>query len=721
MNTISKQKFWFNHYFLLFVITILGYWQIAFLYHPPKFDMIDCFYPWRYMVSENIRNGLMPLWNPYQKLGYPIHADPQSAAWYPITWLISLFYGYNIYSLSFEFILHVFLAAVGMYKLAQALSMKKEVAFFMAISYLFSGFIIGNAQHFTYVISATWIPFILASYINMEQSSKLKYALMAALFMSLLFSGGYPAFSFVFIYLLIILFSFYTIQYLKEKNSAKLFVWIKQNALFAFVFLILSAVSLVSIYGVMAHINRGEGLSLSKVLFGPFSPQCSISFLLPFAAIKNMDFFDTDLSMSNAYIGIVPFILFIGYFFIKKTKIINVLFVFGAVSLIAAFGAYTPLREFLYQYVPLMNLFRFPSMFRLFTIISFIIAGGYYLNTIETLPNKKTILIITTSIILFFTCTLFYARLQGYLTMSHFIKNELFIFSRNSFLLQHVAFQSIIQILICIVCIVLWIKIKNSTILIYSMSALLVADLFIATQLNAAYTVFSQEFKTEEVKKFTNAFPEKFPIPENKNVSAFSDTTQGLAGTVFWKNLNTFHKNFAFDGFNSFGFKNYEYLQDSLPNLFLATIQNKPLFLASTIYPTDSLAIHRIKKINPSTVYLNAKDYNSIKNKSLKQSVGDTILINSFSPNKIECTVKTENAQLLTLLQNNYNGWKLTVNGKAEKILTSNLCFMSAQLNPGINNVVFYYSPTNIYWAAVVSLAGLIVVISVLIYPYFRK
>ena len=39
---------------------------------------------------EALRGGELPLWNPYERGGYPFAADPQAALWSPLSWLTYL-------------------------------------------------------------------------------------------------------------------------------------------------------------------------------------------------------------------------------------------------------------------------------------------------------------------------------------------------------------------------------------------------------------------------------------------------------------------------------------------------------------------------------------------------------------------------------------------------------------------------------------------------------
>ena len=94
---------YFIHIVILFLLTVVVFYPLSFNLLPMKHDAIDCFFPWRYFISSEISQGNFPYWNPYQDLGYPIHADPSSGAWYPIVWVFSLFGKYSLYTINIEY------------------------------------------------------------------------------------------------------------------------------------------------------------------------------------------------------------------------------------------------------------------------------------------------------------------------------------------------------------------------------------------------------------------------------------------------------------------------------------------------------------------------------------------------------------------------------------------------------------------------------------------
>ena len=196
-------------YIIFLIVAVLVFFPISFFLYPVKYDAIDCFYPWRFHIGECLQNGQLPYWNPFQDLGYPIHADPSSGAWYPLVWIIGYFSGYSIYTIGFEFWIHTFFAGIGFYLLAKTLKFEQNYALLAGISYMLCGVFIGNAQHLPYIISAAWLPFVLNFYFRMVQERSYWNSLRAAFFLFLMVSGGYPAFTIILFYLLLLFFCIY--------------------------------------------------------------------------------------------------------------------------------------------------------------------------------------------------------------------------------------------------------------------------------------------------------------------------------------------------------------------------------------------------------------------------------------------------------------------------------------------------------------------------------
>jgi len=138
----------------LLLTTIAFYFELAFFIFPTKWDNLSAYFPYKYTASQWWLNGHLPLWDFYQNLGYPMHANPQGYVWYPITWLFSLPSGYSLYSLNLELLFHIWVAAVGTYFFAKHLKISAYVAFCVAMVYSASGFMLGTSHMIGFVIAA---------------------------------------------------------------------------------------------------------------------------------------------------------------------------------------------------------------------------------------------------------------------------------------------------------------------------------------------------------------------------------------------------------------------------------------------------------------------------------------------------------------------------------------------------------------------------------------
>jgi hypothetical protein len=138
---------------LLLGFVLLAYWPLSTGQLCMKYDILDQFFQYRHFLSDSLSNGVWPLWTPWQYYGFPYFADPQSAAWYPPAWLIASLRPYDLYSLYFEWLAHVFMGGLGFYFLLRKLGVTLVSALTMALLYECNGVFLGNAQHFTYIIS----------------------------------------------------------------------------------------------------------------------------------------------------------------------------------------------------------------------------------------------------------------------------------------------------------------------------------------------------------------------------------------------------------------------------------------------------------------------------------------------------------------------------------------------------------------------------------------
>ena len=118
--------------------------------------------PQALFVAKALRDGELPLWNPFIYCGHPFAANIQTALFYPPRLLATLLGGITakgmLYSLEIELILHVFLAGVFCYLLIRQLGMQPAVALIGASSFQLGAFFASQAEHLGAIEGMAWLP-----------------------------------------------------------------------------------------------------------------------------------------------------------------------------------------------------------------------------------------------------------------------------------------------------------------------------------------------------------------------------------------------------------------------------------------------------------------------------------------------------------------------------------------------------------------------------------
>jgi hypothetical protein len=146
-------------------------------------------------LHDAVRDGQLPLWNPFDRAGYPLHADPQAGVLYPVNWLLvalSFVTGTKWWLVAIKIIAHFWLAGFGMYtflrwrKLPQAACYAGGV-FFM-LCYPFS-----HAMFSALNWGMAWLPWMLLAVEAWAQRPSLGRGAGVALAFGLAELAGAPA------------------------------------------------------------------------------------------------------------------------------------------------------------------------------------------------------------------------------------------------------------------------------------------------------------------------------------------------------------------------------------------------------------------------------------------------------------------------------------------------------------------------------------------------
>ena len=703
--------------FLAFVVlTVIAYWQIAFLQNSLKWDMLGCYLPWRYHVGECLQNGVFPFWNPYTHFGYPIHADLRSV-WYPETFLIGLTTGYSYLTLHLLFVVHLSLAGLGMYLLSTHFTSNWRASFIAGAAYLMSGFFVSHGQEMFGIIAATWIPFVLYYFIRLQQNHDFRDIPRTAIFVFLLVTGGYQAMWAILIYLLAAIFIASFIRHFRQQQSQKAWHLLKLNAILAMVTALSLSVIAVTFFQVSSHVGRLGGTTLADAWFMPFSPRSAISFLLPFATVKEVAWYGTDISMNNAYSGLIVLIFFILSLFQKRKLLLNIILGFGLMALLASFGEYTPVRAFLFHYFPLLNLFRHSSFFSYFAVLAIVLSASVGLGNWLTAPGQLRKHLVWISIFL----GLIIAGLLNFIVHGE-LKSMAFFSPAGNFAEwlaaasrhEHMVIHAVLQLIILgIFLFVLFRKKASQWILI-----LISIEMLLAVQLNIYYTVAAVGVKPAELYQNLKQRPEGFPLPQ-AGASLEWHSERNAAFSLLWQNTNIYNKTVSSEGYNSFRLSSFDCLADSLPHLASAVQKNELIYLSEKILPfsaMDSIDPEQYLKI----LFVEDSDFSG-KFSQLHISPTDSMSIVSFYPGYARVEVQNNSPVAVTLLQAMYPGWSAKVDDKPSDIMVTNKLFISTILPAGRHIVEFEYKNKAVLVGFVVSYITLLLLISIVLYFALSK
>lgn len=184
LSQIPTNADWLPHY---------SPWKSA--EHPPRLphnpevgDSISQLFPFRVYTAESLKNGVIPLWNPYIFAGNPYLANGQSAVFDPFGVVFLLLPGPVAFAILM--MVQLFTAGLLMYCFLKALELAWPAALLGAIAFAFNGFFLTWLESTVFVASALWTPLIFLLLHRLRRTGRSVYALWCAFPIALLFFGG---------------------------------------------------------------------------------------------------------------------------------------------------------------------------------------------------------------------------------------------------------------------------------------------------------------------------------------------------------------------------------------------------------------------------------------------------------------------------------------------------------------------------------------------------
>ena len=370
---------------LLGLFLCVAYLPVSSLLFAVKNDALTENFPPKYFFSAALQSGHWPLWNPYMNFGLPMYADPGFAFWHPLTWLFGAL-GYNVWMLSVEILVYIWLGGIFMYFLGRYLGHSRRTTFIMAAMFMCCGFFAGNLSHTNFLTCAAFLPLVIQTFLQLQQRLTPKRLFFAAASLYLLISGGHPAIPIGTFYFLVALLAGLALTTPKPGHLKKL---AGTNLLLLLTVLGLTAPLWLSWLQLWPYFTRASPVFQPDHASTGFSPPSWISFLFPFATMANTDFFGTVNSMRSGYFSFIGLGLLLFVLTHKTNRLQLIFLVAGGLFLLLSLGG--TVKSVLYSHLPLLHFIRTNGEYRIFTLCSFIISISWPLEAL--LQQKDTTII----------------------------------------------------------------------------------------------------------------------------------------------------------------------------------------------------------------------------------------------------------------------------------------------------------------------------------------
>lgn len=342
-------------------------------------DLAMQFLPWRDFGFSQMRQGHLPLWNPYIYGGTPYFAGFQSALLYPPNWL-HLFLSVPT-AINWQIALHIFLAGYFMYLWGRSRGISMPGSFLAGIMFMFSGayYLHVYAGHLPHLCLMPWVPLVWIAVEKLSQTGNYKWLLAGIPAMAMVILAGHPQY----VYYTGIVTGLYVLMLLiKSKHRLALF---GGSAAIVGGASLLVAIQLLTGAQAASEGVRSGGTDYAFASMFALPPENLLTLIAPtfFGGLglkgdppDAIQYFGRCyLWEMSLYVSVAGFCMAIYAVLVnwRKQLILSVLVV---LTLILALGKHLPLYDFLYHYLPAFDSFRCVAKFTFFTTILLSIIAG---------------------------------------------------------------------------------------------------------------------------------------------------------------------------------------------------------------------------------------------------------------------------------------------------------------------------------------------------------
>ncbi len=366
-------------------------------------DSKNHFYAMFRFLGEALRDGTLPLWNPYHFGGYPAVADPQSLLFTP-TMLLFAAIAPAASMAVFDAVIfaHLVLGGIGMLGLARRWRWSPAAGLLAGLIFMLGGAASSRLQHTGMIISYAWFPLALWSLQAALDRCSLGLAVLAGVLATLMALGRDQV-----AYLFCLVLVGEVVRTLVQADNKRAFLRDRLPVL-ACAGAVTLGLMIVPVLLTMQflHGSNRPGITYGIALEGSLDPVNLMTLFAPnvFGSLDRiLDYWGpgaataagndwTDRTIDYLFVGTLPIVLIVwhglagGRLAARGARAVLVL---GATALLYAFGRHTPAFGVVFDWFPGVRLYRRPADAAFVLNVALAFGSGYLLqrHIAEGLPR----------------------------------------------------------------------------------------------------------------------------------------------------------------------------------------------------------------------------------------------------------------------------------------------------------------------------------------------
>jgi len=357
-------------------------------------DLTELNLPLRFLVSQSIKQGEIPLWTDLLAGGFPLLAEGQAGVFYPFNLIIFSLLPF-IAAVNISLLVNFYLAEIFVYLYARILKISRISSVLSAIIFSFSGFFIFRLKHLNMINAAIWLPleFYLIEKYFLSRKKSLFLVLLSLVF-SIQFFAGHPQISYLSLVSCLI---YFVLRLFLDNDKPSLVSVAKKTVIFWLATGIITfgvcAIQFLPSWEFYSATARQRAVGYEFSTLYKYSPAGLLNFITPYWLGNpannsyNQDIRETGVFWeNNIYFGVLAlvFSLLATFYLFPINKKVRLLTILGLSSFLIIFNEASPLFAIFYRWLPGFSYFRFHQRFLLLTLICGVGLAGFGFDFIWT-------------------------------------------------------------------------------------------------------------------------------------------------------------------------------------------------------------------------------------------------------------------------------------------------------------------------------------------------